>query len=46
TYRNLVRKPEPKAVHPRGVSGPQALPGSMERESSERPWRSPRATLE
>lgn len=46
TYRNLVRKPEPKAVHPRGVSGPHALPGSMEREASERPWRSPRATLE
>src|SRR5699024_8273261 len=27
TYRNLVRKPEPKAVHPRGGSGPHALPG-------------------
>jgi len=39
TYRDLVRNPRPKAIHPPGVTGPRSQPGSLQAGPSARPWR-------
>jgi hypothetical protein len=38
TYRDLVRTPRPKQVHPTGVTGPRRTPGSLDIDPADRPW--------
>ena len=42
TYRDLVRVPAPKAVHPAGVTGPRSQPGTLDVDPEDRPWSSRR----
>jgi hypothetical protein len=42
TYRDLVKAPEPKAVHPAGPTS-HRRPGTLAVEAADRPWRSPPA---
>lgn len=39
TYRQLVRIPQAKQVHPSGVTGARSRPGSLDIGARDRPWR-------